>query len=160
MARKIDTCDFTHSVLKRRRRPVSALGAKGSKRARVKALGSNSLKCPVARKKPLRLKNTPTRVDAPCGCVCVLVDTHHSVYCVSRSLSLRPRDYISVYGADKSAPSTSLVFSHALPFRASRFPSSSRVIMPGFDVWHPRSLPDSLTLCFRYIFLELYSILI
>jgi len=31
MARKIDTCDFTHSALKRRRRPVAALGAKGSK---------------------------------------------------------------------------------------------------------------------------------
>lgn len=115
-------------------------------RARVKALGSNSLKCPVARKKPLRLKNIPTHVRARCARVCVRVDTHHSVYCVSRSLSLRPWDYISVYGADKSAMSTSLVFSHALPFRAGRFPSSSCVIMSGFDIWHPRSLPDSPTL--------------
>lgn len=91
--------------------------------------------------------------------MCVRVDIHHSVYCVSRSLSLRPRDYISVYGADKSAPSTSLVFSHALPFRAGRFPSSSRVIMSGFDVRHPRSLPDSLTLSVFDIYSLSYSIL-
>lgn len=102
--------------------------------------------------------------SCPCAyvCVCVRVDIHHSVYCVSRSLSLRSWDYISVYGADKSASSTSLVFSHALPFRAGHFPSSSRVIMPGFDVRHPRSRFRILLLCLFsiYIYSLSYSILI
>lgn len=81
MARKIDTGerDFTHSTLKRRRRPAYTLGARGSVH-QVKALGSNSLKCPVARKKPLRLKNTP----CPHLCVCT-----HASASTTQSIAFR-----------------------------------------------------------------------
>lgn len=51
---------------------------------RVKALGSNSLKCPVARKKPLRLKNTPR----PCPCACVRASTPATQSIAFRILSL------------------------------------------------------------------------
>lgn len=159
MVRKIDTgeCDFTHSVLKRRRRPASALGARGSERAqrRVKALGSNSLKCPVARKKPLRLKNTPGSCVHARRCVHVCVRRHPPLSLLRFAFSFSPRDYISVYGADKSAPSTSLISSF-LRF-APRFPSSSCIVTPGFDARHPRPLPDSLTPPLFDIFLWLFN---
>jgi len=139
---------------KTKRTWTSALGEGPPQRAaraqrRVKALGSNSLKCPVARKKPLRLKNTSVRVT----CVCMCSSTPATQSIAFRVLFLFDLGIILVFMVPIKVHYRPFSFLHTL-FRFTLVVSYLRHVCCNVWIWHSRPFPGSfIPLLFDICFL-------